>query len=662
MQLTSTLLDFTKVASTLSLSVANYKPIPVLQTNDSSGHGRVGAVSSHKSGTEDHSAASWGLPSILHVPESSSKGNNGRVASSHKGSSGETVGAGCNVLDEYSPKDSLNVEFPPYNQTRANIMRYRKQIGVNGGSWFVLENWMAPSMFDCAVDGKASEMDFLNGYGGSEKGMKSAQARLEEHWDTWIQAKDFVEMKSLGLNTLRLPIGYWHLPGSNFTKNSDFEPYGKVYVNAWKYIKRAIKYADDNDIGVLIDMHGAYGSQNGQPHSGVNNGKADFFNDFNENKMTKLLVWLVQELEDVSNVIGIELLNEPHNTKRLWKWYSRTMDAMRKAQTKSRDMPLYFHDAFSPSQGAEFVSKRDDFVVQDTHSYFVYTQQDRDMSASKHTSHIEGQVQKSMSDLADKARGNMVVGEWSCALNPNSLRNSNNKRAATSDYCRAQTSTYLNATAGVMFWSWNMEHCSSNAGWCFKSVLPRYMKNSYNAWGLDGQITNKTINTVTEKIISQELPSKYRSDTKGKSLSVCNKDGGANQSSGSTKNSGRNAAVKKSQSHASKHDGSSKKNKHTLQHRSESHEGALNRRGFHHHVLSDILGYGDGFNTAKFLAGLMSLSRLGFEQQYLSDTGEYYKKHKIIDIGKHDSKSYKSHFKKGLNAMENKIIKIAEKA
>lgn len=207
-----------------------------------------------------------------------------------------------------------------------------------------------------------------------------------------------------------------------------------------------------------------------------------------------------------------------------------------------------------------------------------------------------------------------------------------------------------------------MEHCSSNAGWCFKSVLPRYMKNSYNAWGLDGQITNKTINTVAEEIMSQKLPSKYRSSTKGKSLSICKKDSGANQSSGSTKNSGRNAAVMESQSHTSKHDGSSKKNKHTLQHRNEPHESTLDRRGFHHHVLSDILGYGDGFNTAKFLAGMMSLSRLGFEQQYLADTGEYYKKHKIIDIGKHDSKSYKSHFKKGLNAMENKIIKIAEKA
>ena len=78
-------------------------------------------------------------------------------------------------------------------------------------------------------------------------------------------------------------------------------------------------------------------------------------------------------------------------------------------------------------------------------------------------------------------------------------------------------------------------------------------------------------------------------------------------------------------------------------------------------MLSDILGYGDGFNTAKFLAGMMSLSRLGFEQQYLSDTGEYYKKHKIIDIGKHDSKSYKTHFKKGKTPLESKLIKISDK-
>lgn len=662
MQLTSTLLDFTKVASTLSLSIANYKPIPVVQTSDSSSHGRVNAVSSQMSGTENHSAASWGMPSILHIPQSSSKGNNGRVASSDNDSSGETVGTGCNVLDDYSPKDSLNVEFPSYNQTRANMMRYRKQIGVNGGAWFIPENWMVPSLFSCAADGKSSEMDFLNGYGGSGKGIKSARARLEKHWDTWIQAKDFVEMKSLGLNTLRLPIGYWHLPGSNFTKDSDFEPYGKVYVNAWKYIKRAIKYADDNDIGVIIDMHGAYGSQNGQPHSGVSNSNVGFYNDFNENKMTKLLVWLMQELEDVTNVIGIELLNEPRNDSRLWKWYSSAMDAMRKAQTKSRDMPLYFHDAFSPSQGAEFVSKRNDFVVQDTHSYFVYTEQDRDMSASKHTSHIEGEVQKSMSKLADTARGNMVVGEWSCALNPNSLKNSNNKRAAATEFCQAQTSTYLNATAGVIFWSWKMEHCNSNAGWCFKSALPKYMKNSYNAWGLDGQITNNTINTVTENIMSQKLPLKYRSDKKGKSLGVCNKDSGAIKSSGNTKNSGHNAAVKTSQSHTSKHDGSSKKNKHTLHHRNAPHEDILERRGSHNDVLSDIFGYADGFNTAKFLAGMMSMSRLGFEQQYLSDTGEYYKTHKIIDVGKHNSKSYKSNFRRGLKAMEKKIISIAEKA
>ena len=181
--------------------------------------------------------------------------------------------------------------------------------------------------------------------------------------------------------------------------------------------------------------------------------------------MTKLLLWLMNEVQNISNVIGIELLNEPHNDKRLWSWYSSAMDAMRKVSKQASSMPLYFHDAFNPSEGAKCVSKRSDFVVQDTHSYFVYTKQDRDMTASKHTSQIKGHVQESMSDMSSTARGNMIVGEWSCALNPNSLRSSKNQKKAMSEFCKAQTDTYLNATAGVIFWSWNMENCDNNAEW-----------------------------------------------------------------------------------------------------------------------------------------------------------------------------------------------------
>lgn len=669
MQVSSNLLDFTKVAAALSLSVANYKPIPILSTNgtnSSSSHGRVNAVNSSEEWSSKHPEESWGLPSILTIPDSDSQSDSARVAAGEQNSSGQTVGNGCKLLDDYQPKDSIEVEFPSYNHTRASIIRYRKQVGVNGGAWFAQENWMTPSLFDCAKGGKASELDILQGYGTSENGIKSARARLEKHWDTWIQASDFEQMRAMGINTLRLPIGYWNLPGKNFTKNTPFEPYADVYENSWKYIKRAIKYADDNDIGVLIDMHGAYGSQNGEPHSGVADGNVDFFNDYNENKMIQLLEWLMREVQDISNVSGIELLNEPHNNQRLWKWYNKAMDAMRKVSSRADQMPLYFHDAFNPSQGAEFAGKRNDFVVQDTHSYFVYTKQDQDMTAKKHTSQIKGPIEKSMSGMSKTARGNMVVGEWSCALNPNSLRNSNNKRKSTSQFCRAQTDTYLNSTAGVMFWSWNMENCKNNAGWCFKSSYNNYLNKTYNAWGFSGTLSDEMVNEVSKHAMSQELPQKFRTKTKGVNMQAqsCKKPSQSAQ--------GRNAAVKKKnasrKSESSKHSSSShSKNRssqsshsHTKSKRLYQPDESAHKLERRDEDLFGVYGFADGFMTARALAGLMPVSRMGFEEQYLADSGKYYSKTHLVDDGKHNSKAYNSEFKKGLRSVEKEIIKVTQ--
>lgn len=65
------------------------------------------------------------------------------------------------------------------------------------------------------------------------------------HWDTFITEDDFAEMASLGINTVRLPIGtrelqlsskvtltipylgYWSL-GSPFMDGTLFEPYSSV--------------------------------------------------------------------------------------------------------------------------------------------------------------------------------------------------------------------------------------------------------------------------------------------------------------------------------------------------------------------------------------------------------------------------------------------------
>lgn len=115
---------------------------------------------------------------------------------------------------------------------------------------------MVPSLFKCAAEPKQAEIDIANG--GC-----NPQTILEQHWDTFITQKDFQYLASIGINTIRLPIGYWSLP-SPFLDGTPFENFASVYENAWSYVVRAINMARATGIGVLLDLHGAVGSQNGQ--------------------------------------------------------------------------------------------------------------------------------------------------------------------------------------------------------------------------------------------------------------------------------------------------------------------------------------------------------------------------------------------------------------
>ncbi|WFD00467.1 hypothetical protein MYAM1_003216 [Malassezia yamatoensis] len=715
MQIFSSGIDFTRVASSLSLATANYKPVPVAEssagTESSSSSGRVAAASSGSANAQSNRPEStWGMPSVLHLPQST----NGNSFRSSNSSSGQTVGSsGCTLLSPYSSNTSLNVEFPSFNKSRANMMRYREQMGVNVGSWFVLENWMAPSMFECAAGGKAAEFDIVNGYGTSQQGLQSAQSALERHWDTWVTEDDFKTMKSVGINTVRLPIGYWSA-GPDFLNNTAFEPYASVYQNSFKYVKRAIYWANKYNIGILIDLHAAYGAQNSQAHSGFSTGKVNFYTNTNEKRTAEFLVWLTKQFADVTNVVGIELLNEPQNNDRLWPWYNSTMNEMRQVNKYAKQLPLYFHDAFSPSTGAKFAAQRDDFVVQDTHSYYVYTKEDQAMTVSEHTSEIKGQILTSMQGMAKTARGNMVVGEWSCALNPNSFRSSTQRRKSNAEFCQAQMDTYRNATAGALFWSWTMENCKDNAGWCFKAALPGYMNGSYNVWGFSSDVSNTTIDNVSSSISKTSLPTSYRDARTSAGLTstsnACTANAGPTSSSlsSSTATGGgaRVAAVVQSsssrsssqrasyptihahQQHSSSHSSSkhgkltqgknhkshSKNSKHSS---SSSHDHSrrstssplgggpvaraahlVNKRAVSERNAGN-LGYADGFVTAQTLAAQLTLSRVGFTQQYLSDTLSYYTKQKVL--GKSVTSTYKKNFNKGLLKLERSILSDVEK-
>lgn len=178
---------------------------------------------------------------------------------------------------------------------------------------FTHEQWMTPSLFACAAGDQISELDIASGWGSHD----GARSVLERHWDTFVDASDFRYLASIGINTVRLPIGYWTL-GPAFCQGTPFEPVADVYQNSWSRVVHAINMAFDSGLGVLVDLHGAPGSQNGQPHSGISDGKTGLFdNDWYINKTMAVLTHLTEQLTNVTNVVGIQILNEPQNVASL---------------------------------------------------------------------------------------------------------------------------------------------------------------------------------------------------------------------------------------------------------------------------------------------------------------------------------------------------------
>ena len=174
---------------------------------------------------------------------------------------------------------------------------------------FVHEQWMTPSLFTCASGPKSAEIDIATGWGNTT----GARAVLEYHWDTFITQSDFEYLASIGINTVRLPIGYWNL-GPLYCQGTPFEPVADVYTNSWSRVVRAINWAGEAGIGVLVDLHGAPGSQNGQAHSGISDGQVNFFNNpTNQDATIRTLTFLGQQLAAVTNIVGIEILNEPND-------------------------------------------------------------------------------------------------------------------------------------------------------------------------------------------------------------------------------------------------------------------------------------------------------------------------------------------------------------
>lgn len=138
--------------------------------------------------------------------------------------------------------------------------------------------------------------------------------------DQQILQQDFVQMKEWNINFLRLPLGYWNvldMQGNPNAPSQDADRMGNLntimpsYTEYRPYIDKIFEYAKENDIFVMLDLHGAPGNQNGDSHGGCHVQSPYWNTDWNKLWSRRAVLAMVEICKVNTNCYGVEVLNEP---------------------------------------------------------------------------------------------------------------------------------------------------------------------------------------------------------------------------------------------------------------------------------------------------------------------------------------------------------------
>ena len=219
--------------------------------------------------------------------------------------------------------------------------------GTNIGGMFIQERWM------CLTDGD----DTLTTFNTLTKRFSKEDAwdLFDEYQANFFIEEDFINLERLGVNCIRIPLSYMDVYDCDFQLLKEDDPTAEevlgMKMSLRKYhlakLDSFINMAEAHGMYVILDLHGAFGSQNGNDHS-LDARSRDWLWKQDElgsafRELT-LEVWevLAERYKDNMNVAGYDLLNEPAGdsgdpegithltTKIQWDYFDKLYDAIRK--------------------------------------------------------------------------------------------------------------------------------------------------------------------------------------------------------------------------------------------------------------------------------------------------------------------------------------------
>ncbi|TVY58623.1 putative glucan endo-1,6-beta-glucosidase B [Lachnellula cervina] len=359
--------------------------------------------------------------------------------------------------------DGTNL-FSSNETTHGNLTSKRwlqasgKVRGVNLGSLFVFEPWLAETEWSNMGCGSYnSEFDCVSALGQSQ-----ANTVFQNHWNTWITQSDISQMQSYGLNTIRIPVGYWMMESLVYSDSEHFPQGGLAY------LERVCGWASDAGFYIIIDLHGAPGAQVAQnADTGQYASSPGFYVDYQFDRATSFLSWLTTLIHSTNafrNVGMISIVNEPVQNSGsigtlLSSYYPNAYSAIRNAESAAGvSSNNYLHvetmnSLWGSGDPNQYMTNQY-FMAYDDHRYIKW---DSTVAVSQSAYLSDSCHNNRNSDNESPT----IVGEFSLSV-PDSVQwtsgwDPTDNKSFYSQWFAAQVLNYEKYTNGWVFWTWKSQ-------------------------------------------------------------------------------------------------------------------------------------------------------------------------------------------------------------
>ncbi|CAN6293769.1 unnamed protein product [Urochloa humidicola] len=321
-----------------------------------------------------------------------------------------------------------------------------------------------PSVFVTNNVGRLQgEYQICNGYG-----IIKATEVLRNHWSTYITESDFSFIASSGLNAVRIPVGWWIA--------SDPNPPLPFVGGSLQALDNAFSWAEKYNLGIIVDLHAAPGSQNPFEHSATRDGSQEWgTSDANIALTVQVIDFLAERYANSPSLLAVELLNEPlapgTTFSSLTKYYQDGYNAVRQHTSTAYVIMSNRLSIADPTELLQFAGGFSGTVL-DVHYYNLFDSKFNSLTVDQNIDFVRNNRSTDLATVTNQnGRPLTFVGEWVAEWDLQGASKTDYQR-----FAQAQQDVYGQATFGWAYWTlknvnnhWSMQWMIQNGYITLKS-------------------------------------------------------------------------------------------------------------------------------------------------------------------------------------------------